>query len=169
MSDITINYKGSPIATMDASGTKTLLTEGKYCEDDLEVVYVKPGGGGGVLTLLNNGTYNLSSGTQTMTIPVTYSGTAKFVVVAYVSTLADVTHGILSFRWFSFPTSDVTTVLGSAYAFGVISMNASNTYTYYGGSTGYSLSLSSSNISCPRPGGSGYQWKAGEYHWYIYG
>lgn len=47
MSDITINYKGSAIATMDASGTKTLLTEGKYCEDDLEVVYVKPGGGGG--------------------------------------------------------------------------------------------------------------------------
>ncbi len=46
MSDITINYKGSSIATMDASGTKTLLTEGKYCEDDIEVVYVKPGGGG---------------------------------------------------------------------------------------------------------------------------
>ena len=47
MSDITINYKGSAIATMDASGTKTLLTEGKYCEDDIEVVYVSPGGGGG--------------------------------------------------------------------------------------------------------------------------
>ena len=46
MSDITINYKGSAIATMDASGTKTLLTDGKYCEDDIEVVYVKPGGGG---------------------------------------------------------------------------------------------------------------------------
>ena len=45
MSDITINYKGSAIATMDASGTKTLLTEGMYCEDDIEVVYVKPAGG----------------------------------------------------------------------------------------------------------------------------
>lgn len=42
MSDITINYKGSSIATMDASGTKTLLTEGKYCEDDIDVVYTKP-------------------------------------------------------------------------------------------------------------------------------
>ena len=31
MSDIAINYKGNAIATMDASGTKTLLTEGKYC------------------------------------------------------------------------------------------------------------------------------------------
>ena len=47
MSDITINYKGAAISTMDASGTKTLLTEGKYCEDDIEVVYVKPSGGGG--------------------------------------------------------------------------------------------------------------------------
>ena len=46
MSDVTINYKGNAIATMDASGTKTLLTEGKYCEDDIEVVYVSPGGGG---------------------------------------------------------------------------------------------------------------------------
>lgn len=46
MSDITINYKGSTIATMDASGTKTLLTQGKYCEDDMEIVYVKPAGGG---------------------------------------------------------------------------------------------------------------------------
>ena len=51
MSDITINYKGSSIATMDASGTKTLLTEGKYCEDDIEIVYVSPGGGGGTQTI----------------------------------------------------------------------------------------------------------------------
>ena len=46
MSDITISYKGADIATMDASGTKTLLTEGKYCEDDITLQYVKPGGGG---------------------------------------------------------------------------------------------------------------------------
>ena len=42
MSEISINYKGSTIATMDASGMKTLLTEGKYCEDDFEIVYVRP-------------------------------------------------------------------------------------------------------------------------------
>ena len=46
MSDITISYKGASIATMDASGTKTLLTEGKYCEDDITIDYVKSGGGG---------------------------------------------------------------------------------------------------------------------------
>ena len=42
MSDVTISYNGGTIATMDDSGTKTLLTEGKYCEDDIEVAYVKP-------------------------------------------------------------------------------------------------------------------------------
>lgn len=53
MSDILINYKGSSIATMDASGTKTLGTKQKYCEDDIEVVYTKPAGpsGGGGITI----------------------------------------------------------------------------------------------------------------------
>lgn len=45
MSEVNINYKGSKIAGMDASGTKTLETQGKYCEDDIEVVYTRPSGG----------------------------------------------------------------------------------------------------------------------------
>ncbi len=48
MADITISYNGSDIATMSASETKTLLTEGKYCEDDITVSYTKPSGGGPV-------------------------------------------------------------------------------------------------------------------------
>lgn len=64
MSDITISYKGSSIATMDATGTKTLLTEGKYCEDDITVEYVKPSGGseyedfsgGNILSITSHGT-----------------------------------------------------------------------------------------------------------------
>lgn len=42
MADISIKYKGNEIATMDASGTKTLQTSGKYCEGDISVDYVKP-------------------------------------------------------------------------------------------------------------------------------
>lgn len=42
MADVTISYKGSEIASMSATGTKTLLTEAKYCEDDITVVYTKP-------------------------------------------------------------------------------------------------------------------------------
>lgn len=41
-SDVNINYKGSSIATMDDTGTKKLLTSGKYCESDIEVAYTKP-------------------------------------------------------------------------------------------------------------------------------
>ena len=63
MADVTINYKGEAIATMNASGTKTLLTEGKYCEDDIEIEYVKSGGGGSTLgtkTITANDTYDAS-------------------------------------------------------------------------------------------------------------
>ena len=49
MSDVTVSYKGADIATMDASGTKTLQTQGKYCEGDISIVYVKPSGGGSVV------------------------------------------------------------------------------------------------------------------------
>jgi hypothetical protein len=45
MSDVSIRYKGAEIAALDDSGTKTLLTQGKYCEGDIEVAYTKPSGG----------------------------------------------------------------------------------------------------------------------------
>lgn len=49
MADVTVSYKGSNIATMSASGTKTLETAGTYCEDDIEITYVSPGGGGQIV------------------------------------------------------------------------------------------------------------------------
>lgn len=42
MADITLSYKGATIAEISASGTKTLKTGGKYCEDDISLQYVKP-------------------------------------------------------------------------------------------------------------------------------
>jgi hypothetical protein len=36
---VTIGYNGSTIASMNASGTKTLLTSGKYCEGNISVVF----------------------------------------------------------------------------------------------------------------------------------
>lgn len=45
MADITISYKGATIAEISASGTTTLETAGKYCEDDISLAYVKPSGG----------------------------------------------------------------------------------------------------------------------------
>ena len=46
MPDVNITYKGSSIATMNDSGTKTLKTGGKYCQNDIVVEYIKPEGGG---------------------------------------------------------------------------------------------------------------------------
>lgn len=46
MADVTLTYKGSTIAEMNASGNKILKTSGKYCEGDIGVSYVKPSGGG---------------------------------------------------------------------------------------------------------------------------
>jgi hypothetical protein len=42
MADVTINYKGTKIAELSASGTKTLKTSGTYCEGDISVNYIKP-------------------------------------------------------------------------------------------------------------------------------
>lgn len=42
MADITIGYKGETIAEISASGTTTLETAGKYCEDNIVITYVQP-------------------------------------------------------------------------------------------------------------------------------
>lgn len=76
MPDVTINYEGSSIATMSASGTKTLLTAGKYCDDDIEVVYVSPGGGGGLTH--ESGTITPVSDTQYLSV-TGLGGTPKFI------------------------------------------------------------------------------------------
>ena len=44
MADVSIQYKGSAIAEMSESGTKTLETGGTYCEDDITVSYTQPEG-----------------------------------------------------------------------------------------------------------------------------
>lgn len=58
MSDITIKYKGQSIATMDATGSKTLNTQGEFCEGDIGVEYVKPDGPTGTkqISITQNGT-----------------------------------------------------------------------------------------------------------------
>lgn len=65
MSDVSINYRGSSIATMDASGTKTLQTEGKYCDDDIEVVYTKPSAPPSNWTLIDTWSQTLQEFTST--------------------------------------------------------------------------------------------------------
>jgi len=42
MADIEVSYKNSVIKSQTGSGTVTLHTEGKYMEDDVDIVYVAP-------------------------------------------------------------------------------------------------------------------------------
>lgn len=40
MPDVTLTYKGQTILELDESGTRSIKLSGKYCEDDIELVYV---------------------------------------------------------------------------------------------------------------------------------
>ena len=51
MADVSISYKGNEIASMNATGVKTLLTSSAFCEDDITVSYTKPSGGSTVTTV----------------------------------------------------------------------------------------------------------------------
>lgn len=52
MADVELTYKGATIGTLSASGTLTMETQGKYCEDDITLTYTSPGGGGDRLSPL---------------------------------------------------------------------------------------------------------------------
>ena len=68
MSDITISYKGNTIAEVSASGTTTLETAGKYCEDDISIDYVQSNplaGKFGIAILNGDSTYNYTQNGQT--------------------------------------------------------------------------------------------------------
>lgn len=107
MSDVTIKYKGQPIATMDATGSKTLNTQGKYCEDDIGVEYVKP-----------------AAPTGTKQISITENGTVTEDVAAFASAeiTVDVQGGgddLLAARLNNtltqYTSEDVTTTPSSAF------------------------------------------------------
>lgn len=44
MADIEVIYKGATIKSISASGSTTLETAGKYCEDDITIDYAQPSG-----------------------------------------------------------------------------------------------------------------------------
>lgn len=82
MADVTLTYKGSDILELSDSGSATLKTGGKYCEDDIAVEYVKPSGGGDPYEMLvavnNNTATNLSLGdTVTAVRPYMFKGNAR--------------------------------------------------------------------------------------------
>ena len=93
----TVSYKGQTITTV-SNDTKTLLTEGKYLEDDLTLTDVSSGGA--VLTTKNisaNGTYNASSDSADGYSQVTVAVPASAVDSGTKSISANGTHDVVGY------------------------------------------------------------------------
>lgn len=88
MADIEIAYSGNTIATINNSGITKLLTEGKYCQDDIEITYTKPSGSG-PFTLLDTFTSTIDARDFTMPWSTDWE-TNNQIIIGYMDfTLTD--------------------------------------------------------------------------------
>ena len=161
MADVTLSYKGSDILELSDSGSATLKTGGKYCEDDIAVEYVKPSGGGRQKVLLASGTFTQASQTTFMQIPISFSGTAtEGAIVGEPIQDTACTYATYIFN-------ELQAITDSPFR-GSITMNAAQTVNNIV-VRGYANNALESNRIYMYNNSSGYPIKPGDYKWYIWG
>lgn len=69
MADVEVSYKNAVIKSASDSGTITLKTKQKYCEDDILINYIKPGAGtkvvaSGTITGSNSHSFEINVGEE---------------------------------------------------------------------------------------------------------
>lgn len=131
MADVSITYKGAEIASMSATGTKTLLTEAKYCEDDITVAYTKPSAPAPSLQSKTNISPTTSS--QTITADEGYDGLSSVQINAVSAGTAGT------------PTATKGAVSGNAVS---VTPSVTNTTGYITGGTisGTAVSVAASEL-----------------------
>lgn len=91
MSAVEISYKGSQIASMDATGVKTLLTGDTFCEDDIVIQYTAPS------APTPTGTKQITiSGAGTVTEDVTNYANAEITTPSGTAGTPTATKGVVS-------------------------------------------------------------------------
>lgn len=104
MADVTLTYNGQNILEMSASGTKTLKAAGKICTTDIEVLYVKSGGGGSGYNILKGSSPPSAGIGQDGDVYLQYDALDDEVVNTYVK---------ISGAWQALVGSDVDDVTDS--------------------------------------------------------
>ena len=137
MSEVAISYKGSNIATMDTSGTKTLLTSGNYCEGDITVTYARPSVTPTLETVTKTYTPSTSAVTDTITASSGYDGIQE----------VDVTVSAV-------PTGSATPASSISATGATVSTSGSNTLTLSKSSVSNTPTVSAGYISSGTAGNS---------------